>query len=101
VARLEVSDFAESDLADIYNAILSQMVRRSRSASCNVWESAIDRLRDFPESGRTCVRLTGKSLRVLPVERWIVVYRFDGETDMVLRVVDAARELSQVRLEET
>ena len=101
MARLEVSDFAESDLADIYNAILITNGEALAERILQRMGSAIDRLRDFPESGRTYVRLTGESLRVLPVERWIVVYRFDGETALVLRVVDAATELSQVRLEET
>jgi plasmid stabilization system protein ParE len=100
VAQVEISEFAESDLADVYNAIL---VTNGEALATRILErigSTIDRLRDFPESGRKDARLSGDSLRVLSFERWTVVYRFDGATALILRVVDAARELSQVRLEE-
>ena len=45
--------------------------------------ATVERLRDFPESGRIVPEYPGSALREVIVPPYRVVYRFDAERDLV------------------
>ena len=52
---------------------------------------------DFPQSGASRPEL-GNAVRVVPVEKYLVIYRVDEKGPLVLRVVHGAMDLTQIHI---
>ena len=56
-------------------------------------EHRLSELQDFPELGRARDDIT-PGIRSLKAERWLILYRADGKTVRISRIVDGARDLT-------
>lgn len=94
--RLRYTDSARSDLLDIWLLIASRDVSNAEAVARKI-ATRCARLAQFPRSGRARPEVAS-DIRSLVVERWVVLYRVaQGRVDIV-RIVDGARNLSDLDL---
>ncbi len=94
--RLRYTDSARSDLLDIWLLIASRDVSTAEAVARKIGTRCA-RLAQFPRSGRARPEVA-PDIRSLVVERWVVLYRVaQGHVDIV-RIVDGARNLSDLDL---
>jgi toxin ParE1/3/4 len=87
---------ARADLTDIWVHIaLRDEATANRVIDTLV--AACSQLGSFPELGRARPDI-GPDVRSLVSERWLVLYRIEAAHVLVVRVVDGARDLSNVDL---
>jgi plasmid stabilization system protein ParE len=85
--RLIVSPEAQLDIDDILIFTLERWDEIQKDRYQAVLESAFDRLRAFPELGKD----TGRGIREFPAAQHILLYRYDGDTVTILRVIHPRR----------
>jgi toxin ParE1/3/4 len=88
------TDRAEADLLDIWMGLAIHSVPAA--------DRAVDRLRgacqllaEFPRLGRAHPEIASDA-RVHVVDRWLVLYRLQGETVIVRRVIDGRQDRSRL-----
>jgi toxin ParE1/3/4 len=89
--RLRATNAARSDLADIWFFIAQ--------ASVDAADRAIDRIADgqaqlveYPEAGSKRESF-GRGVRTLVVDRYLIFYRLEPKTIVILRVFDGRRNI--------
>jgi toxin ParE1/3/4 len=93
-ARIVRSIAAKTDLAEIWS-YLAERSPRAADRLLKEIEQQIERLAEFPEIGPQRPEI-GTGARVLTIGNYIVLYRFDGETVAIMRVVHGARDLGEL-----
>ena len=77
-------------------------IARNSEANANLVSEAIyqavTRLSDFPESGRILTEFEGRDIRQALVRPYRLIYRFDGDTVVIITVIHGARRISEVDL---
>lgn len=91
---LEYSELAERDLEALADW-LSDYSPPAALRFLDRIESAVERLRDFPEMGRQ-VLLGESELRVLPIGPWLLLYRVLADRILVSRIVRGSRDLRRL-----
>ena len=92
--RLRLTDQAARDLSDIWLYV----ARDGPAKADKVLDRIDDRLRliaAYPLIGRTRSDI-GRDVRLIAIERWLILYRIERNTVVVSRVIDGARNLALV-----
>ncbi|WP_456406366.1 type II toxin-antitoxin system RelE/ParE family toxin [Thiolapillus sp.] len=99
MARLVWTDPALADLEDIAEYIALDKPTAAKRLVQQVF-SAVERLRQFPESGRRPPELGDVPCREMIVGPCRVFYRHDGQTVVILHVMRGERELRNYIIDE-
>lgn len=98
MSRVRYTNLARTDLTDIWVRIALH-----DQASANRVVDAItercNQLSDFPKLGPARPEIA-PNVRVLIVERWLVLYRMMAADVQIVRIVDGARDLAFIELPE-
>ena len=90
--RIELSPAARLDLRTILRISRKRWGERQRDAYQRAIDRALGRLASFPDIDRTRDDL-GSALRSLPVEQHLILYRTEGETLRIMRIVHSQRDV--------
>lgn len=90
--RVEWSDFARDDLADMVAYIGRDSMLYAKTFGEKV-VLATRRLNDFPESGRMIPEADDKTLREIIVQGYRVMYRLEHDRVLILAVMHGSRDL--------
>ena len=85
--RLIITPDAETDIRDILRYTQEQWGRPQRNAYFAVLKQAARRIQSFPEIGRECE----SGVREYALRHHVVLYRFEGDTVSILRVMHPRR----------
>jgi toxin ParE1/3/4 len=94
VTRLRFTRRAREDLLDIWlyiaprRPLIADQVYDRIERSCQL-------LRDHPQLGPARPEI-GDGARALIIERWIALYRLTEDGAQIVRVIDGARDLTQI-----
>lgn len=91
--RVEWSDFARGDLADVVAYIRRDSAFYAQTFGEKV-VLATRRLKDFPESGRMIPEAEDKTLREIIVQGYRVMYQLEEDHVLILAVMHGSRNLS-------
>jgi toxin ParE1/3/4 len=99
MAELIWGDGAVSDLESLYDYIARDSHQYARQQLERI-HKAPERLRQFPESGRTVPEFPHLPYREVIVDNYRIIYRYDADSDRVLivTVVHGRRLLSESNL---
>ena len=94
--RLRTSRYVRADLDTIWVSIAKHSV-----SAADAWldkiETRFAQLAEFPYSGPAHPEIVG-DVRALVVERWVIIYRVMVDYVHIVRVVDGARDLTDLDL---
>ncbi len=99
MAQIIWTEPALTDLNDIAEYISLDKISAAKRLVQKVF-SSIERLKDFPESGRVPPELEDSRYREIIVGPCRIFYRFDGKKIYILYVMRSERELRQFLLED-
>lgn len=91
--RVEWSDFARDDLADLVRYINRDSQFYARRFGEKV-VLATRRLREFPQSGRIIPESEDKSLREIIVQGYRVMYRLESDRVLILAIMHGSRDVA-------
>ncbi|HAH11604.1 MAG TPA: hypothetical protein DCL54_10895 [Alphaproteobacteria bacterium] len=96
MAEVEVTEPAIADIAAILEHLEARAGRTIADRYTQGFIDAYDRLAQFPEQGAPRPRL-GMDVRLLMVPPYNLLYRYDGNLDLVrvLRVLHGRRKISR------
>jgi toxin ParE1/3/4 len=94
VRQVRYTRRAREDLLDIWVYIASQNPGIADKVYDRI-EETCQLLRDHPQLGPARPEIV-KAARVLVIERWLVLYQLAENHVQVVRIVDAARDLTKV-----
>ena len=92
--QIRLTDQADSDLFSIWAHIAGSSLRNADRCVDRIMK-ATARLADFPKSSPIRVDIAAEA-RALTVERWLVIYRLTAREIVVVRIVDAARDVRRL-----
>ena len=92
MARIILSRAAQRDLVDIGDYGEDQFGFAAADAYQDDIERCFDRLADYPLSGEA-KEAWGSGIRKLPCNQHRIIYKVDGETVHILRVLHHARDV--------
>ena len=93
-ARILRSIGAKADLAGIWSYLAERSPQAADRLTKEI-EQQIERLADFPEIGPQRPEIR-PGVRVLVSGNFLVLYKFEGQTVFIIRVVHGARDLSDI-----
>ena len=93
MAELVVSREAENDLQGIYLYLASQFPERANRITDDIL-TAVERLADFPESGRLVPERGPLDLREIFVRSYRVIYELVGEDVVIRRIRHGAQRFN-------
>jgi toxin ParE1/3/4 len=97
VTRIVWTRPARDDLREIREYIARDSARYARLVGVQI-VTAVDRLRDFPLSGRVVPELARPNLREVVEGTYRIVYRVTADEVQILAVVHGAREFPTGKL---
>jgi toxin ParE1/3/4 len=93
---LRYTEQARRDLIDIHHAISDHNPSIANAMVRRITDRCLQ-LATFPQSGPTRPKIAPDA-RVLVIDRWIAIYRLTAKGPQVVRVVDGARDLTNLDL---
>jgi toxin ParE1/3/4 len=93
-ALVRLTDTSEADLLDIWHFIAASSPAAADRVVRDIGRQ-IARLADFPEIGARRADIAPE-VRALVVGSYLALYRFDGATAEIVRVVHGARDLGEI-----
>lgn len=90
------SPAARDDLLDIYESIAAERPKAADKLFAKI-NAAIERIREFPASAAESSDIA-PGLRALTVAPYLILYRFDADAVLVVRVVHGARDRREIDL---
>ncbi len=94
--RLRHSDYVRSDLDTIWD-VVAERSESIADACVDKIEARFAQLVEFPYSGPIQPEISANA-RALVVERWLIIYRVTSDCVEVVRIVDGARDLTNLDL---
>ena len=93
MARVTVTSEARRDLQRIYLYLAGQSVERASGVTDDI-ASAVERLADFPESGRLILESGSLRLREIFVHNYRVIYELSGDEVLVKGIRHGAQRFN-------
>jgi toxin ParE1/3/4 len=98
VARVHYTHQARADLIDIWIHIANDSQTTADRCIERI-ESRCRELAEFPELGPERPDIAPDA-RMLVIDRWLALYRIEGDDVRIVRVVDGARDLTRISMRE-
>ena len=93
--RIDWSELAREDLRDLQRYIAKDSVHYARQFAGRVI-TAVERLKDFPESGRQVPEARSSAIREILIQEYRVIYQLElPERVVILAVVHGRRDLTR------
>jgi addiction module RelE/StbE family toxin len=96
--RIDWSEPARDDLRDLHLYIAKDSPHYARQF-CERIIRSVERLADFPESGRQVPETRSSIIRELLVQEYRVIYQLEPERVVILAVVHGRRDLARRKAE--
>ena len=96
MARIHYTHQARADLIDIWIHIANDSQTTADRCIERI-ESRCRELAEFPELGPERPDIAPDA-RMLVIDRWLVLYRIEGDGVRIVRVVDGARDLTRISM---
>ncbi len=99
MGEVRLSNLAERDLLEIWSHIAADKGQATADQWIDRIETRCRQLAEFPESGPARTDIAPQA-RMLVIARWVALYRVVTGGVLVVRIVDAARDLGELDLSE-
>ena len=96
MSRVLFTARAREDLLDIWFYVASRNSEAVADRVYNTIEQSCRLLKDHPRLGRARPEIQAEA-RSIVIERWLALYRLTEDGVQIVRIIDGARDLSEIK----